>query len=198
MTRFIRDLKIQALFIGMMLFMGSAAQAEPFVLDSTHTRFGFSVKHLMVTDVSGYFAEFKGAIEYDLEQPDQAVMDITIQADSIETGVDQRDEHLRSSDFFNTDEFSEITFKATKIAKADINFVIVGDLTIKGVTKTVSIPSQIVGPFAHPFGGEVLAVTGEAVINRQDFGVMWNKTLDNGGLMVSDDVRLIINIEAKR
>jgi polyisoprenoid-binding protein YceI len=198
MKTFNRFFKKYILSAAILFLWGAVGHAATYTIDPSHSRMGFAVKHLMGTEVQGQFNEYEGTVEYDPADPGATKVDVTIQAASIDTNEAKRDEHLRGADFLKTEEFPTITFKAAGVNKTDSNYVIVGDLTIKGVTKTISIPSQLAGPIQSPFGGEVMAITGETVVNRQDFGVSWNKILDNGGLLVGDEARLIINVEAKK
>ena len=120
--------------------------------------------------------------------------DVTIDANSIDTNNEKRDGHLRTADFFDAEQYPAITFKNASLEQNGT--VIAGDLTIKGVTKRINIPVEISGPVAGPQGGNVIGISGETTINRQDFGVSFNKVLETGGLMVSDDVKIIVDIEA--
>jgi polyisoprenoid-binding protein YceI len=168
-------------------------------MDPVHSNIVFAVRHMMVSEVKGEFTDYEGTVVYDPEDVAGTKIDVVIRAKSIDTRLQQRDEHLRSSDFLKTDEFPFITFKSRGVNKTDRDVVIVGELTIRGLTKTISIPAQISGPYANPLGGgEVIGIVGETVINRQDFGVSWNKAMDTGGYVVADDVKLMISVEAKR
>ena len=149
--------------------------------------------------MDGQFDDYAGTIEFDPADAKSFKADATIQVTSINTHVDGRDKHLRSADFFDAEKFPTITFQATQLeAKGGENYNITGSLTIRGVTKTIVIPSTISGPVKSPFGASVIGLSGEAEINRQDFGVSWSKAMDNGGLVVGDIVKLKINIEAKK
>ena len=177
----------------------SAVSAETYTVDPVHSNIGFAVKHMMVSEVKGEFTKYQGTVIFDPEDVAVTKIDVVIQAESIDTRLPQRDEHLRSADFLKTDEFPLITFKSRGVNQTDKNVVIVGDLTIRGKTQIISIPAQISGPFENPLGGgEVIGIIGETVINRQDFGVSWNKAMDRGGYVVADDVKLVISVEAKK
>ena len=195
-------LRINILVLAGLLVIAAAvpaSAAEAYTIDPVHSSIGFAVKHLMVSEVKGEFTDYEGTVVYDPENVAATQINVVIQAASIDTRLKQRDDHLRSSDFLKTDEFPLITFNSRGVNKTENNVVIVGDLTIRGVTKTVSIPAQISGPFANPLGGgEVIGIIGETVINRQDFGVSWNKAMDSGGYVVGDDVKLVISVEAKK
>ncbi len=175
-----------------------AFAGEAYTIDPDHSTIGFSVKHMMVSEVKGAFADYQGTISYDPQDLSATKIDVVIQAKSIDTRLPKRDEHLRNSDFLNTGEYPQITFVSQGINKTASNYVIVGALTIRGVTRTIAIPAQITGPVNSPFGGQLLGIVGETVINRQDFNVSWNQLMDSGGYVVGNDVNLIISVEAKR
>ncbi|HOY08761.1 MAG TPA: YceI family protein [Candidatus Omnitrophota bacterium] len=198
MPKFILKILFWGGFIGAMV-AAPAVAAGTYTIDHVHSNIGFAVRHMMVSEVKGEFTDYEGTVIYDPEYVAETKIDVVIRAKSIDTRLQQRDDHLRASEFLKTDEFPLITFKSRGVNKTDQGVVIVGDLTIRGRTKTISIPAQISGPYANPLGGgEVIGIVGEAVINRQDFGVSWNKAMDAGGYVVADDVKLIISVEAKR
>ncbi len=136
-----------------------------------------------------------GAITYDPADPAVFKADVTIQAKSINTKAAKRDDHLRSADFFDVEKHPAITFTTIKLDKQDGQMVLTGSLTMKGVAKEVSIPVTIAGPVQ---GGSIIGLSGSFTLNRQDYGINWNKALDNGGLAVSDEVKLDVNIEAHK
>lgn len=175
-----------------------SAEANTYRLDPSHTYLGFAVKHLGISTTRGSFTQFEGDITYDPDLTGAFETDVTIQAASIDTNNDQRDNHLRSSDFFEVEEYPTITFVSETLENRNGGHVIVGDLTIKGVTKRIEIPVEVTGPVKSPFGTENIGLKGEAGINRKDFGITWNKTLDSGGFVVGEDVRLKIDVEAQR
>lgn len=171
--------------------------AEEYTIDGPHSSFGFSVAHLMITKTNGAFNEFEGTINYEAGDPASFAADVTIQTASIDTNNEKRDDHLRNPDFFNAPEYPTITFNATALTpESGNNYTITGDLTMKEVTKSIDIPVTIQGPVQSPFGGSVIGIEGETVIDRQDWNITWNKDLDNGGVVVGNDVTLKINIEA--
>lgn len=183
--------------VGLSVFLFSGMlYAAPYEIDTTHSNVGFAVKHLMVSTVQGNFTDYTGTIEFDKDNLSGFKADVTIQAKSINTQLEARDNHLRTSDFFDIENHPMIIFKSTKIVSQGDGYEITGDLTIRGVTKEITIPLTIEGPVQSPFGAEVIGLSGEAQINRQDFGVSWNKQMDSGGLIVSDNVKIVINIEA--
>lgn len=174
-----------------------AAQANEFIIDTGHTSINFAVTHLMVSEVKGGFTDYRGTVNYDPADVFKTVVDVTIQAASINTHLEARDNHLRSADFLDSEKFAAITFKSTMAKKEDDGSItLVGDLTIRDVTKRISIPVKIAGPVKSPMGGEVIGVSGEFIVNRSEFGVAWNKDME-GGVVVGNDVKVSINAEAK-
>jgi polyisoprenoid-binding protein YceI len=174
---------------------GLEARAATYNIDASHTTIGFAVKHMVVANVKGSFGEFSGTINYDAEAPESMTASAVIQAASIDTKNADRDAHLRNEDFFDTEQFPEITFQTTSVSGTAPNITLTGDLTMKGVTKEISLPVELAGPITDPWGNERIGLSGEATINRKDFNINWSKTLDSGGLVVADNVKLIIEIE---
>ncbi len=188
------------IFLGMIgvLAMAGVAAADIYNIDTAHSTIGFDIKHLMVGTTSGSFNDYQGTIEYDPANVAATKIDATIQAASIDTRNADRDNHLRSADFFDTANYAVITFKSTKVEASGDGYVITGDLTMHGVTKEISIPVSIGGPVQSPFGSWAIGISGKTKINRQDFGIAWNKTLDQGGVVVGDEVVVIVNVEAHK
>lgn len=176
--------------------LGSFAQAATYKLDAAHSTIGFSVRHMMVSNVKGSFGEFDGTIEFDENDPASMKASAVIQVASIDTANEKRDDHLRNEDFFDAPQFPTITFETTRVEGTLPNLTLVGNLTIKGVTKEVSIPVEVGGPITNPWGSVIIGLSGGTTINRQDFGLTWSKALDGGGVVVGDEVRLILEIEA--
>ena len=176
----------------------AVAQAEVYDLDKAHSTIGFEVSHLTISKVMGSFGEYTGMINFDPKNADQASAEVSIDVNSINTNVEGRDKHLKSKDFFDAEGFPKITFKSSKfVSKGEGAYDIVGTLTIKGVSKEITIPVTISGPITSPMGGGLaIGLSGQTEINRQDYGVTWNKTMDNGGLMVGDNVKIVVNFEA--
>ena len=172
--------------------------ADEYALDNAHSSIGFAVKHLMVSTTKGEFTDYAGTIQFDPENIEATAVDVTIQATSIDTRVVKRDDHLRSPDFFDVEKFPTVTFKSKSVTKSGEGFVMTGDLTIHGVTKETAIPCTISGPVQSPSGAMVIGITGETKINRQDFGLTWNKTLDQGGYVVDDEVNILVSVEAQK
>ena len=153
---------------------------------------------MMVSKTSGLFKDYGGTIKFDPKDLAASKIEMTIQAASIDTRMDKRDEHLKSPEFLDATKFPTITFVTKSIAKDGDRYNLTGDLTIKAVTKEITIPADISGPINSPMGGTAIGIESSFKINRQDYGVSFNKTLDNGGLMVSDDVNIDVSIEADK
>ncbi|NIH84748.1 YceI family protein [Amycolatopsis granulosa] len=168
-----------------------------YTLDPTHTRIGFVARHAMVTKVRGSFNEFSGTARIDGENPAKSSVTVAIKADSIDTRNADRDAHLRSNDFLSMDEYPEITFVSTAIEQTgEASFDVTGDLTIRGITKPVTIPFEFEGTAQDPFGNARIGFEGSTTINRKDFGVTWNAALETGGVLVSDKVTLEFEVSA--
>lgn len=166
-------------------------------IDPAHSRIGFVARHAMVTKVRGSFNEFTGTAHIDGENPAASTVQVRIKAASIDTRNADRDGHLRSNDFLAMDEHPEITFSSTEITQTgDTEFDVTGDLTVRGVTKPVTVPFTYEGTAQDPFGNTRIGLEGSVVINRKDFGVTWNAALETGGVLVSDKVTLEFEISA--
>ncbi|TGK17879.1 polyisoprenoid-binding protein [Leptospira fluminis] len=172
-------------------------QAANYKLDSAHTSVGFKVKHLAISNVPGTFKEFSGKFAFDEKTNALSALDVTIQTGSISTNDADRDKHLKGKDFFDAGEFGTITFKAAKatVKKGGVAKVS-GELTIKGVTKPVVLEVKYGGSAKDPWGNTHLAFEAETKINRKDFGLTWNKTLETGGVLVGEEVSIRIEGEA--
>jgi polyisoprenoid-binding protein YceI len=166
--------------------------------DPAHSNADFAVRHMMITTVRGGFKEVSGALEFDPENPADAVVEATIKASSIWTGVADRDAHLRSADFLDAENYPDITFKSTGVeASSDTAAQVTGDLTIRGVTKPVTLDVTLLGRAANPWSGaETLGFSATAKINREDFGLTWNQTLETGGVLVGKEITLSLDVEA--
>jgi len=177
-----------------------AAAADVWQIDGAHSAVQFKVTHLMIATVRGEFGKLTGTIEYDGTNPASIKADVTIDVSTVNTREPKRDEHLKSADFFDVAKHPTATFKSKQAVAGTAGTVkLVGDLTLRGVTKEVTL--EITGPtqvITDPRGNRKVGATATAKINRQDFGVAWNKTLDAGGVVVSDEVVLTIDIEAGR
>jgi polyisoprenoid-binding protein YceI len=172
---------------------------ESYEIDRSHSHVGFSVRHFGISNVRGGFGTFTGKLEIDEQNLENSSVVIRIETASISTDDDRRDEHLRSSDFLNAPEHPEIVFESTGIeSKGNGEFMVRGNLAIRGVTKEIVMPVTFAGPLKDPFGSMRIGVEGGLSINRQDYGVSWSRLMDNGGLVVSDDVKISFSLEAKR
>jgi polyisoprenoid-binding protein YceI len=178
------------------LMVAGKASAADWSFDQAHTSFNFKVKHLVVTTVRGEFTDFAGTASFDPADLSTLSAEVTVQTASINTENEQRDQHLSSSDFLSASEYPEMTFKSTGAKVIEPGKTeLMGDLTIRGVTKPVTF---LVEGLNEPvnFGGTIkVGGTATATINRQDFGASWNKTLDSGGVVVGDEVQIEIELE---
>jgi polyisoprenoid-binding protein YceI len=175
-------------------FGGSSAEGESGVynFDPYHTSIGFTVVHMGLINVPGYFREFTGSVNYDAADVTRSTVEFSAKTASVDTRVEQRDNHLRTADFFDVEKYPDMTFKSAKVAKNGDVLEVTGDLTLRGVTKSITLPVRIVG-FIDGNGGKVMGATVETSIDRSDFGV--NYGLDG---VISKDVRIILNIEARQ
>jgi polyisoprenoid-binding protein YceI len=168
--------------------------AAKFKVDHAHTNIGFSVKHMVVAKTTGSFNDFTASLELDPADMSSFKVTATIQAASIDTNNQGRDNHLRSADFLDVANHPTITFESSMLSTMGGEHVLHGDLTIRGVTQSVEIPIELVGP-VMAMGNTVVGFAGELTINRHDYGVSWSRTLDNGGLVVADEVEIEVNGE---
>jgi polyisoprenoid-binding protein YceI len=167
-----------------------------YVIDAAHTRVGFSARHAMVTTVRGQFKDFEGQAHIDAANPENSSVTVTIQTASIDTGVADRDGHLKSADFFDVEQFPEITFVSTDVSRDGADWTITGDLTVKGVAKPVTIEFESTGSARDPFGNLRVGFEGGTAISRKDWGLTWNAALETGGVLVSDKVKLEFDVSA--
>ena len=166
-------------------------------IDPAHSRIGFVARHAMVTKVRGSFNEFEGHAYLDATDPTRSRVELTIQAASVDTRNPDRDAHLRNNDFFDMERYPEIRFVSTAVTPLDEeNYRVVGDLTIKGVTRPVSIGLEYTGTAVDPFGNRRVGLEGSVTVNRKDWGISWNAPLETGGLLVSEKVVLELEISA--
>jgi polyisoprenoid-binding protein YceI len=168
-----------------------------YTLDPSHSRMGFVARHAMVTKVRGSFNAFTGSATIDGADPSVSSVSVTIDASSIDTRNADRDGHLRGNDFLDLETYPEITFTSTSISQSgDDAFDVTGDLTIKGVTKEITVPFSFEGTATDPFGNSRVGFEGSTTINRKDYGVTWNAVLETGGVLVSDKITLEFEISA--
>jgi polyisoprenoid-binding protein YceI len=183
----------------MSVINSAPALTGTYTIDPTHSRIGFVARHAMVTKVRGSFKEFEGSGHFDAADPAQSRLELAIKAASIDTHNPDRDAHLRSNDFFDMENHPEITFVSTAVHPVgDDRFQVTGDLTIKGVTKPVTVDFEYTGAAVDPFGNHRIGLEGTTTVNRKDWGVNWNAALEAGGVLVSEKVTLEFDVSAIR
>ena len=194
-----KHISLRALALASSLFV-LPALAEPveWTIDPAHTHVGFSVAHLVVSEVEGEFKTFSGKAQLDEKDLTKSQVEFSIDAASIDTGNADRDKHLKSAEFLDVQNHPKITFKSTKITKAGKGYKLKGELSIHGVTKEVTLDATLSEPVANPWGKQVRGgkITGK--IKRADFGLTWNKPLDKGGLLVGEEVTISIKLEVNK
>lgn len=174
----------------------SPVVADTYVIDKNHSDASFQVRHMM-SRVRGQFNDYAGTITVDPAKPESASVEFTLKAASIDTANDNRDKDLRGPNFFDVEKFPEITFKSAKVkATGKDKYDVTGTLTIHGVAKEVTLPVQFLGFGKDPWGNEKAGFAIDTTLNRKDFGIVWNKALDNGGVLLGDEVWVSINLEA--
>lgn len=176
------------------VFLAGYASAGTFDVDPVHSRIGFAVKHMVVSTVQGEFMKFQGTFDLD-DKDGLAKAEATIGVASINTREEKRDNHLKSPDFFDAVMFPDIKFVSRKVAGKKSKYTVIGDLTIKGVTKPVALSGQMNGPIKDMEGNKRVGFRAEGKINRKDYGVSFHKLLETGGLVVDDEVQIILDIE---
>lgn len=165
--------------------------------DQAHTSIEFAVKHMMVSTVRGRFTDFDGTIYGDPNDPENARVEVTIRADSIDTRNDQREAHLKSADFLDVEQYPEITFRSTRVERVSKDhFKVVGDLSIRGTTKEVELDVALNGVGKSPYGQQVVGLSAETILTRSDWGLNWNVALEAGGVLVGNTARINIEVEA--
>jgi polyisoprenoid-binding protein YceI len=169
---------------------------ESWNFDLAHSSVHFWVRHLMVSKVHGRFLKWSGTLAFDEQNPSASRADVKIEAASIYTEEPQRDTHLRSGDFLEVEKYPNIEFKSTSVERAGEALRVNGDLTIRGVTKPVSLEVEYAGRVKYPWGGERLGFSAKTAISRKDFGLTWNLVLEAGGVTVGDKVEIAIEVEA--
>ncbi|MFE4971970.1 YceI family protein [Kitasatospora sp. NPDC056651] len=170
-----------------------------YVLDPTHTRIGFVARHAMVTKVRGAFHQFEGTAHLDGNDPSRSTAQVVIKAESIDTGVEQRDQHLRTNDFLDAPNFPDITFRTSAVEpKSGSEYRVTGDLTIKDTTRPVTIDFEYTGNAVDPYNNLRVGLEGSVTISRKEYGVTWNAALEGGGVLVGDKIVLEFDISAIR
>jgi len=177
----------------------SATLTGEYTLDPAHTRIGFVARHAMITKVRGSFNDVAGSGYFDADNPTRSHLELTIQAASIDTRNADRDAHLRSNDFFDMESHPEIRFVSTSVeAAGDNRFRVTGDLTMKGVTKPITVELEYAGSAVDPFGNTRIGLEGGVTVNRKDWGINWNAALEAGGVLVSEKADLEFEVSAIR
>ena len=179
-----------------MTLQSPEALTGDYTIDTAHSRLGFVARHAMITKVRGQFNQYAGRVHIDFTRPENSSAQVTIAAASIDTRNEQRDGHLRANDFFDVPNHPQITFASTRVERSGDAFRVDGELTIKGVTKPISIDFDYTGAAKDPYGNLRLGFEGQVTINRRDWGVEWNAPLETGGVLVSDKVTLEFEISA--
>jgi polyisoprenoid-binding protein YceI len=178
-----------------LLGSGVAAAADAYTIDTAHSNVTFEIRHLM-SKVNGTFDDFGGTFRIDWEDPSASTVEFTIDAASINTRNEKRDEHLRSDDFFDVANHPTITFVSTEIVKTEGNsYQVHGDLTMHGVTRKVVLPVTFLGEVVDPWGNTKAGFEVETEVNRKDYDIVWNKTLETGGMILGDEVEIDIDLQ---
>jgi polyisoprenoid-binding protein YceI len=166
------------------------------VIDPSHSQVQFTVRHMMISNVRGRFEEFEGTIEFNEEDPTKSTLDVRIKADSINTRDEKRDAHLRSPDFLNAEQYPYITFRGTRFDVIDrTHGRITGDLTVRDVTRPVTLDVEYNGMAKAPWGSVSAGFSAETKINRKDWGLVWNVALETGGMLVGDEIKVNVEVE---
>lgn len=183
----------------MTTFTSPTTATGTYVIDPTHSSIGFVARHAMVTKVRGSFNEFEGSGHFDADNPAASSLQLTIQASSIDTRNADRDAHLKSNDFFDMETYPTISFVSTAVESVgDATYRVTGDLTIKGVTKPVTVDFEYTGTAVDPYNNTRIGLEGKTVVNRKDWGVSWNAALEAGGVLVSEKITLEFEVSAIR
>ncbi len=176
------------------LALSHAVAADNYKIDPVHSSVGFSVRHMGVSNVKGHFDEFVGSLV--LDNGSIKAASATIQVKSVNTGIERRDNHLRTADFFEVAKYPEILFKTKKVEKSGDQTILIGDFTMRGVTRELRLPVTVSGPVKDPQGNTRIGLEAKTTVNRKDYGMKFNAVMETGGLMVGDEVAIEINAEA--
>jgi len=178
------------------LLTAGAAQAASYAIDASHSSVSFKVRHMMVSKVKGFFEDFEGTIEFDETNMKSAKVNAVIQMASVNTNDEKRDGHLRNEDFFDVAKYPTMTFTSTGVKQDGDDWLLMGDLTMHGVTKPVTLELEYNGTVEDPWGNTRVGFSAEGEIDRTEFGIVYNSTLDKGGLAVGNEVEIMLEIEA--
>jgi polyisoprenoid-binding protein YceI len=177
----------------------SPSTAQRFVIDASHSSVGFSVRHMMITNVKGEFQKFEGELQYDPRSPETAKISASIEVASINTREEKRDAHLRSADFFDAETYPSIRFDSTRVSKKGEDLEVIGDLTIHGTTRQVSLNvSDLTAEHTDPWGNRRIGASAKTKVRRSEFGMQWNAALEAGGVLVGDEVTISIDVSLVR
>jgi len=191
-------LQISTLIAALALSASAATASDTFVVDPGHSEASFKVRHLL-SKTPGRFRDFEGRIQLDSERPEASVVEFRIRAASVDTDLDQRDEHLRGADFFDVAKHPEITFRSDAIKRvARDRYDVTGTLTMRGVAKRITLPVSYLGVAKDPWGNDRAGFSTAITLSRKEFGMLWNKALDQGGFILGDEVWVTVEIEAAR
>src|SRR6185436_10529763 len=187
-----------AVLAASLAFAAPALAGDTYSFDKAHTNVGFQVRHIF-TNVSGKFTDFAGTIQVDRAKPESSTVEFTIQASSIDTSDQRRAQHLRSADFSDVANNPAGTFKSTSVkANGKDSWLVTGDFTMHGVTKSIMLPVTLLGEGKDPMGNEKMGLETGLTLNRKDYGLNWNRTLETGGVLVGDEVKVQIAVEANK
>lgn len=175
--------------------VGAGAETARWDIDPDHSLIEFRVAHMVVSKTAGRFMDYRGFVDMDADAKTFKTIEATINAASINTNHDKRDAHLRNADFLDVKQFPTMTYKMKRVQKQGDTYMVIGDFTLRGVTKEISLVVAFNGVVTDPWGGTRAGFSAEGALNRKDFGMVWNKTLDNGGLVVGNDVLIHLEIE---
>ncbi|MBC8412451.1 MAG: polyisoprenoid-binding protein [Nitrospira sp.] len=190
--------KLITIFLLTLILSISPAEAVKYTLDSAHTTVGFSIKHMVISNVKGTFSKFTGEFELD-DNNNLKDASAVISVDSIDTNIEKRDAHLKNPDFFDAAKYPEITFTTTSIeSNGEQKYTITGNLTMHGVTKSIDLKAEILGPIKDPWGNTRTGLVAHGILNRRDFGLNYSKMLEAGGLVVGDEVTISFDGEGIR
>jgi polyisoprenoid-binding protein YceI len=174
----------------------SGATRTTWEIDPSHTNVEFSAKHLMITTVRGRISDLNGTIVADERNPAKSSVEVKLNAATLDTRIEQRDQHLRSADFLDVEKYPDITFRSTRLVGGKDEFKLFGDLTIRGTTKEIALDVTFEGESKDPWGGERIGFSARGKIDRRDFGLTWNQALETGGVVVGNDIRINIDVQA--
>lgn len=181
------------------LLVGTAPAADTFEIDQAHSYIGFSVKHMVIATVKGNFTDFAGTIVFDSTDLSKSSVNVTIKTSSISTDNTRRDDHLRSADFFDAANYPKIIFVSESITKTDNGYLAKGKFTMRGVTKEIELPFEILGVITGSDGSAKMGVdVAPITVNRQEYGLKWSKLTETGGLVAGDDVKIEIHLELNK